>query len=144
MLTAFLAFAILILRLFPETPFARSLHRMLVEAPLAFSKRIERRHIILIAILLLLGETLVLVGSAEIAIAYAIDLSLYADAMIGVTMAASALRLKSAWPHARGAVLRLISRKARPRRRSVRTRPRAQQPPSSSNDDEPVPALLAA
>jgi hypothetical protein len=144
MLTAFLAFAILVMRLFPETPFARSLHRMLVESPLAFSKRIERRHIILIVILLLLGETLILVGSAEIAIAYAIDLSLYADAMIGVTMAASAVRLKSAWPRGRDAVLRLVSRKGRLVRRAARTKPEARPHAASANDDDPAPARLVA
>ncbi|HEX8193233.1 MAG TPA: hypothetical protein VF552_10060 [Allosphingosinicella sp.] len=144
MLTGFLAFAILVIRLFPETPFARALQLFLVEAPLAFAKRIERQHLILLVLLLCMGQTLALLGSAELALAYAVDMSLYADAVIMTTFAAYAARFKAAWRHVRAATLRLVTRIARPRRRDVRTKAAARRPAPPSNDDEPAPALIAA
>ena len=144
MLTGFLAFAIAVMRLFPETPFARALHHWLVEAPLAFARRIERRHLILLVLLLCMGQTLALLGSAELAMAYAIDLSLYADAVIMTTFAAYTARFKAAWRSVRDASLRLVPRRTGQRRRAPRSKAAARRTPSPSNDDEPAPATVAA
>lgn len=146
MLTGLLALVILVIKLFPDTALARSLHRWLVEWPVEMAGRIERKHIILVVILLCAGQTLAIAGSAELALAYAMDMSLYLDTMLAAFIAAAAARLKAAAAAFRQAVLSVAARIRRPRPRTRRRRPSIPRPRKPSNDDHPVemPILQAA
>ena len=143
MLAGLLALAILVVRLFPETPFARFLHLWLVELPVDLARRIERRHVILVVIILCFGQTLALAGSAELAFAFAADMSLYADAALAAYLASVAVRLKAMRWACRDALQRIAARLPRPRRRSPRTRPSAPRTPKPGNDDDPAWRELA-
>lgn len=147
MLTGLFAMSILIMTLFPATPLARSLHRWLVEWPLDMASRMERRHVLVILILLFAGQSLALIGGTELAIAYAVDMSVYADALLLSYLAGAAVRLRNGWWVARPALGRLASAIARPRARARRTKPAARRPDAASNDDDPawiLPAMRAA
>ena len=142
MLAGFLALVLAIIRLFPETALAKSLHRWFVEIPLEFAQRIERKHIILIAILLCSGQTLALAGGAELAIAYAADMSLYLDAMLATYAAAAMARFRSAAGVLKSAVARAV-RMVRPRPRERKPKRTAPRPPKPGNDDDPLWAWTA-
>ncbi|MFN3388882.1 MAG: hypothetical protein ACK40O_08100 [Allosphingosinicella sp.] len=112
MLAGLLGLALLAMTLFPETPLARTLHLYLVELPLRMAGRVERSHIILLVFLLVAGQGLVLIGSAELALAYAVDLSLYADAVLATTLAAAAARVRTVWWTCRSTAARIRRRPA--------------------------------
>ena len=138
MLAGLLGLVVLLVRLFPETPLGKSLHLHFVELPMRLARRIERRHLILLAILICSGQTLALMGSVELGLAYAADLSLYYDAAITASLAAVAAYVKNV----RTTLTRTLSRwfapilraKARPRRKRAVAEPRK----ASANDDDPV------
>jgi hypothetical protein len=120
--------ATFVMHVFPETPLARSLHRWLVEVPLTVTARLKRRHILMIVILLCCGQTLAMIGSADLALAYAIDLSIYADAAIALSLAALVGRVRSAGWAARQQAGRAVARL----RRSSRLVLTARSPPPLS------------
>jgi len=91
MILGFLLFATVIARSFPDTPFSRTLVKHLVEVPIDAVKKLERRHIILLVFVLFAGQSLAVFGSAELALAYAIDMSVYYDLLI-VAWTTSALK----------------------------------------------------
>jgi hypothetical protein len=137
MLVGLLALVILILKLFPETPFARLLHGWLVEAPLARASSVRRTDVLLILILLVAGQSFMLAGSVDVAVLYATDLSFYVDAAIAASFAAAAASLRTRWATFKAvsaAPFRRDPRRA-PRPRSRRSRPL----PRISNDHEPAP-----
>lgn len=142
MFAGLLALAMLIMKAFPETPTARALMLYLVELPLRMAGQIERKHIILLAIILFAGQSLALIGSAELALAYAVDLSIYYDAVIATSLAAASARLKSAWLFVKTRFIRLtgpLTRARRPRRpKTGDSRRRA------ANDDEDPRWLVEA
>lgn len=142
MLTGLLALIILFARLFPETPFGRGLHFYFVEMPLRISHRIERRHLILLVILLCSGQMLAMMGSVELAMAYAVDLSIYFDAAITAALTAGAVYLKNARSVLADAMKRLATI-SRPRARSRRTRATSVRP-DTANDDDPDWVMLQA
>lgn len=142
MLTGLLAFALVVMKLYPSTPFARSLHRWLVEWPIEAVGRMERRHLILLAILMFCGPSLAAVGAADAVLLYAVDLSLYADAVLMTSLAAAGLSLRRGWA---AFVHRLVgTRRGLPRQRSRRVRAPSRGVAAAANDDDPVPAAEAA
>ena len=144
MLIGFFALAMVIMKLFPETPLAQRLMLYLVALPIEAARKLERKHLILLAILLFAGQSFALIGSAELALAYAVDMSLYYDALITVSTAAAATRLKAAGLAVRMRWRRLcggrpLTRARRPRQ-SKQAAPRKQ----AANDDGECRRLQAA
>ena len=136
-LAGLLALAILVMRLFPKTPASCWLHRHLVELPLEWSERVERRHFwfALICVMAALSATVALPAS-ELALAAAWDLSLYVDAVA----IASAAALLSRGRIIFGAVRARFALCRRPRRlgtasRARRRPARAGKPPNNDNED---------
>jgi hypothetical protein len=141
MLTGLLALALVVMKLYPSTPVARSLHRWLVEWPVEAAGRMERRHLILIAILLCCGPSLAALGSADFMMLYAADLSLYADAVLVTSLSAVGLSLKRGWS---AFVHRAFGlKRGRPRQRSRRVRAPGSVS-AAANDDGPAGAAEAA
>lgn len=143
MLAGFLALVICITKLFPDTALARSLHLYCVELPLEMARAIERKDIILIVIILCSGEAFLMLGSAELAMAYAVNMSVYVDAVLATYIAALVARSAAAWAVCKARVMQLVRRIARPRPRSRRTRSAIRPPKKPSNDDRPAWADLA-
>ena len=141
MLMGMLGVAILTMRLWPTTPSARWLHRVLVEAPLALAARGTRKDLILIGLILFGGQIVMLLGP-EAALIYLLDLSFYAEAVVATTVAATTARLGSGWQGLkriaggleRGAGRPL--RAGRPRPRARRTRGMPSRRNSACNDDD--------
>jgi len=136
MLAGLLAVVVLIVRLFPETPFGRALNFYLVELPLRLAHRIERRHLILLVILLCSGQMLAMMGSVELALAYAADLSIYYDAAITASLTAAAVWVKRVWSACTVMFSRLVRPVSRPRATRTKAQRAARQVPS--NDDDPA------
>ena len=99
--------------------------------------QVERRHLILLVILLCSGQILALMGSVELAMAYAVDMSCYYDAAIGAALSASALLIKNGFSVARARAVQSLGL-ARPRPRSQRRRPASSRPSYPANDDDPA------
>ena|SRR5688572_23126751 len=144
MLAGLLGLVVLFVRLFPETPFAKWLHLHFVELPLRLAQRIERRHLILLIILICSGQTLALMGSVELGLAYAADLSLYYDAAITASLAAVAAYVKNVWASLTRTLSRWFAPMVRARSRSRRKRAVAERRRAPANDDDPVRILARA
>jgi hypothetical protein len=143
MLTGLLALALIVMKSFPSTPLGRSLHLWLVEAPIEAAGVIERKHLILIAILFFCGPSLAAFGSAEVAMLYAVDLSLYVEAVLVTSVSAAGLSLKTNWATLSRNAARAL-RRGRPCQRSRRVRSAQSRVSVASNDDEPDCASWAA
>ena len=137
MLAGLLGLIILFVRLFPKTPFGTALHFYCVELPLLMAHRLERRHLILLFILLCSGQMLAMMGSAELALAYAADLSIYYDAVITASLAAAAAYVRNAWASFTRITSRWIRMVSRPRSRS-RRQVTAARDKAPANDDDPA------
>jgi hypothetical protein len=115
------------MRLFPAIPLSRALHRALVEAPLQRLGAMSRRHLIygaLLAGMMLAGaEIVLLLGSADMAMLMAWDVSLYVDALIATWTLSALVRGKSAWNVVAARWLSPLRRAARPRARRQRRDP---------------------
>lgn len=147
MLTGLFGLAILIAKLFPATPAGRWLHLMLVETPLAWASRIERKQIIFVLILLFAGHSLLMAAPLEFALIYAFDLSVYLDAVVAVGTLSVANRARLAWTTLKATVARAVKprtirlgRASRPR--TIRARVRKM--PANQNDDGRAPVYLRA
>ncbi|MES2043861.1 MAG: hypothetical protein V4475_08275 [Pseudomonadota bacterium] len=132
--------AIAVMRLFPETPTARFLHRWLAEKPAAWIDAVRRKH--LIFLLLTIGTVLVLreaapmlAGSSELALFGIWDASVYLDVAMAAWTIAALARGRSGWAVLRPKLVTLLGRPriTRARRRARRSPPRARLP---ANDDE--------
>ena len=142
MLAGLLAVTLILMKLYPSTPIARSLHQWLVEWPLEAVARVERRHLILIGVILLCGPSLAALGSAEIGMLYAVDLSLYVEAVLMTSLSVAGVSVKKAWNafvSSAGAF-----RPGRPRPRSRRARGAISKGTAASNDEGPAWAAMAA
>jgi hypothetical protein len=110
---------IMAMRLFPEIPLSRALHRALVEAPLERLAAMSRRHLIYAALLagmMLAGaEIILLLGSADMAMLMAWDVSLYVDALIATWTISALVWGKSAWNAVAARCLSPFRTAARPR-----------------------------
>jgi hypothetical protein len=139
---------ILTIRFFPETAFARLFHFHLVEQPMARLSKLERHHLlflmIAIAMLFAASEVIAIVGSADVALSIAWDMSLYFDAVAVAAIVAAARQIKIA--------VRLVQARLTARRRLPLARPRSRQSrvrtqssaPANANDDDPAPVLAVA
>lgn len=136
MLTGFIALAIFIVKLFPNTAFVRSPHLYMVELPVELAQRFERRHIILGAILILSFQSFAMIGAADLAIVYAAEMSIYADAALAGYLTVITTRLKTVWAVCKRFVRRASCFRPRQRRRSARVA--ARKPRKPSNDDHPA------
>jgi hypothetical protein len=131
-----LAGAMLIAKLFPETQAGRWLHRHLVELPLRTVEKLERRHLFYIAVLLVAGQGLALVGTADLAMVAAWDASLYLDIMAAAWTVAAVTRWKTAWAFLRSTAQRLVGREPPAVRAPEQSRaPRVRVPSVPANDD---------
>ena len=147
MLTGLFALAILIAVLFPETPAGRWLHLHLVELPLSAVAKVSRSDVILVLIVLTMGQGLLLVGSADLALLYAVDLSLWCDALIAVSAVAASTAVKGSWAALKTRTARICgSRERRRPARSRSRRSRAAAAPANDRGDgddarRPIPAV---
>jgi len=139
---------IAVMRLFPQTPFARLLHHELVERPMRWLSTLKRHHvfylILVIAMAFAAGEVIAALGSFDVAALFAWDLSIYFDAVAATIAFAVARHATLAVQHFRA---RLAPRnRIRSRRPAARERrPRAQAKRISiANDDDPAPAFAYA
>lgn len=149
MLAGCLALATLIIRLFPDTELAKALHKRMVDEPLRWLARFERRHMLLAGVLIVLmmfgGELLLLAGGADALIGIAWSTSAYMDAVVATWTVAAVASVRGAWSSIRAKSVRLAPNIGR-RRVSVRAvgRARATMQRSAENDDEPAALKIAA
>lgn len=126
----------------PELPASRWLHRRTVELPVRVLASLDRTRLLAFVVLCVLmsagAEVLIMLGSAEMAMALAWQIAVYLDA---VTLSIGATILVRAKP-----LLRMLAPRASSlARRSARQRRRRRAiAPSSANDDDPAPAVSAA
>lgn len=133
MLASMLIVAMAIMKLWPQTPTSRWLHRALVEIPLELAAKVERKHLIFVAILLTGMLALAMMGPLDLALVGMWDLAVYLDVATAVLTITAVARGRSAWllirAWAAGMTTRIGAR--RPRPRAVRPRIRR-----GANDDD--------
>lgn len=128
---------IMMMKLLPDIPAAKSLHHAFVEAPLAKLAEWDRRHVIygVVAVFLALscGQSLVMLGASDILLVMAWDIALYVDAAIASWMIAATARTKGFWQYLklRAAGLFRVARPRAPRRARIH----AQRPANDSDGD---------
>ena len=126
MILALLAGVLFLMWLQPELPLSRALHRILVELPIMWSAKLERHHLICLVILcaLMFSSALsgAILGSAELAFAYALDVSLYVDALIATSAVAATTNLKAAARALRSRLRRVLPAIAPDRRAKARSK----------------------
>ena len=136
MLTTVIALAIFTTRLFPDTPAAHWFTHWLVEKPVQKAAQVERKHLILFGIILFLvtmgGEMVLMLGSWDLAMLWAVDTSIFVDAMIAVWTIATVTSGKRTW----GAIKTRLTVLMRPRARARRIKTAERKLPSSANDDD--------
>ena len=140
----------LVMKLAPQSPLGRWLLHNGVERPLELLGSMQRHHLIIAVLFLGLlaigGEMIVALGSADLFVLYALDLSLYIDGMLAVMALASVARTRSGFALLRAGTSQLSVRMRRAfgqrsKRRRIE-RPRRGKP--SSDDDHPAPAWSIA
>jgi hypothetical protein len=133
MFAGLLLLIIVTMKLFPDIPASRLLHRAFVEAPLRGLAAMDRRHLIYGAILLVMlfagAEMIMLLGSADMAMLMAWDVSLYVDALIATWTIAAIVRGKVAWQA-------LVARVTGARPRAPRRRRREGSKAAANDADE--------
>lgn len=120
---------ILTMRLFPEIPISRAMHRAFVEAPVSLSARLTRTHLIFAVAALAMSfcfvELIMVLGSSDLVLVMAWDVSLYVDAVIATWTVAVVTRVKMVWQRLKtgaAALVRHAQRPRAPRRRSSETK----------------------
>lgn len=137
---------ILTMRVFPQTEFGRLLHLHLVELPMIELSKLERHHLlflmIVIAILFAGSEVIAILGSTDMVLSIAWDMSLYFDAVAVAALVTGARQIRIAVRLAR------VSLRVKPtlplgrrRRREVKTQSSAF---AKANDDDPHRAFAIA
>jgi hypothetical protein len=141
-----LGLALMAAALFRETPLGRLLHRQLVETPLRLAHQMERKHIFIVLILLFCGQSLLVLGSMELAVIVAWDMSLYLDAVLAAWTLAAMGRIKAARERSGAGVSRAATRCIAPFRRAGRGRRsrRITGGRTAANDEEGPPAFAFA
>jgi hypothetical protein len=138
------ALAMCFIKLFPRTLTAEALHLYLVELPIRAAQNLERRHLILLAIFLAIGQSLALIGSAELAIAYAVDMSIYYDALLAASAVTAAMHIKAAWLSLKTRIPRLPDPRPLINARSPRRAKAGASRQAPANDDGDDSLLAAA
>ncbi|WP_305096739.1 hypothetical protein [Croceibacterium aestuarii] len=131
----------LVMKLAPDSPLGNWLLRHGVERPLERLGSMRRHHLIFavlfLALLAIGGEMIVALGSADLFVLYALDLSLYIDGMLAVMAAASVARSRTGFTLLRAQTSQMAARLRRVfgqrRKRRRIERPRRGEP---TNDDE--------
>jgi len=145
MLAGCLLFLIATMLLFPGTAMGRLLHEQLVERPLARLQTVRRHHVLfligLVALSLIAGEMVVIMGSFDLAIVLAWDISIYVDVVIATSTLAVMGRAKAAWHVLKTKVFRS---RGRARNRARRTSRPGRRSHTSANDDDEGDALPIA
>jgi len=133
MLASMLIVAMAIMKMWPQTPTSRWLHRMLVEIPLELVVRVERKHLIFVAILLTGTLALTMMGPLDMALVGMWDIAVYLDVATAVLTITAVARGRSAWLLIRSWAVGMTARigARRPRPRAVRPRIRR-----GANDDD--------
>ena len=146
MLIGSLTFLLAVMLLFPRTPLACLLHEQLVERPLEWLQTVRRHHLIfvigLVALSLFAGEMIMLMGSFDLAVMLAWDVSLYVDALLATYTLATLVRSRSAYRMLRMRLPQWVRR--HPRSRAPRTAPSRQHSDEASNDDDGIAIAVAA
>lgn len=140
------ALALVAAMLFPETPLGRLLHRQFVEEPLRLAAKMERKHIFVLLILLFCGQSLLVLGSVDLAMLVAWDMSLYLDAVLAAWTVAAMGRIRATSRVIRTGVSRAVRRCLAPARRAGRGR-RSRRTAGERrpvNDDHEGPAFALA
>jgi len=135
------ASVVFVLRRCPDTQLARTLHKHLVELPLARVRRISRTDLIyflILAALFTAGGDIVAIAGPEFALVYAADLALYFDLLMVAALVAANVRLRMTVQTVRSFASTLIHRGRRNWRpevphRTARSKPRAK---SADNDSD--------
>ncbi|HTU10708.1 MAG TPA: hypothetical protein VMG08_07385 [Allosphingosinicella sp.] len=129
---------LLVMKWLPDLPVSRTLHHLLVEAPLALLARFDRRHVIFVGVIAALSftgmEMIMLFGSAEMFMLYAWDVTLVVDALIATWTLSTVARGKAAWRAFAGLVAAPFRKLARPR--TTRTRPEASRKAANDADED--------
>ena len=137
MLAALFGAAIVIMKRWPMLPIARLLHFALVDAPLDLAERLERKHLILLGLVLFGGQAIAFLGP-ELALVYAMDVSFYVEAATATTLAAAASRIRYGWKAFKATVdLRRV--RVRPRRRARNSKKPAKSCQNTSCNDNDRP-----
>ncbi len=144
-LLGLLAVLTLVLWLAPHSPEGRLLHRALVEQPLAALSRLQLRHLIFIAFIGgfgLAGGEIFLLAGPELVTGFALELSIYLDAVIVTYALSAAAGIRRAGTY-------VVTRIGRPRRllgaRRKRVHVRRERAGPAANDYEhPAARRLAA
>jgi hypothetical protein len=144
MLAGLLLLVILTMKLFPAVPASRFLHRMLVELPLQRLAVMDRRHLIfgvmLVGMLFASAELIMMLGSADVVMVMAWDVSLYVDALLAAWALAAVARSKAAWR----AFADIMTRPLRTARRRTPRRRRAAATKAANDADEDRPVWAYA
>ena len=123
-----------LLRLTPDIALSRWIRTHLVERAATRLMRLERKDVIFVfvlaGLLLFAGELVVTLGSADLLLGYAADLTIYGEAVIAVSTLAVVSRMKTAVRVISARLPRKIATTRRRARRQIRP-PRA----TASNDD---------
>jgi hypothetical protein len=143
MLAGIVGLCMLVMRLCPDTPTARYLHHHLAERPVAWFSRLDRRHLlfVLVAIgaLLLAGEMIGTLGSADLMLSWTWDLAVYVDAVTLTAVVAAVAPVKPMMGIARSRLRTWLARSTRSHRirRDRATPPRT----GTADNDEDHPGL---
>jgi len=133
-----------VMKLAPDSWAGRALNRELVERPLEQLGRMERHHLIFLVIIagfMMAGGEIFALGGTEMVLGFAIDASIYLDAVL-VTYALTVIAgTRNSWQALRMRLPRL--RKVFGRRR-IRSAPTRRPGAPSANDEEHSAALPLA
>lgn len=107
------------MKLFPELPVTRAMHLAFVEVPLRRLAETSRSHLLYAALLVTMTfggiELLLLLGSTDMLMLFAWDVSLYVDALIASWTLGAAARGRAIWKGLAARCARLWRPGARPR-----------------------------
>lgn len=140
---------ILAMRLFPDTPAAQSLHKYLVEMPLIWWERLDRRQVLFVILTALLmfafWEAIAVFGSMDAILLYTFDLALYLDAVIAAVTLTATTNIEAMRSRLRARLVRWTSKQGPAKRLNSGTRHRRlARKKLPTNDDEPASRTLVA
>jgi len=135
--------AMLVMKLWPETPAGRWLHECLVERPVELASKIKRRHIIFLIIGLAVMYAFAEIGMPHLGVVMALDVSAYVDILITAMTVAAVARTRGGWAALRARFTRSTAVRKAPRPRSRRTRTIVRRPASNDDDGHGDYALAA-
>ena len=141
MLALILAMTIATMKLWPQTPTARLLHKALVEAPLRIVARTRRKHLFFAAIILLFLMTPAMLGPFDLALYGAWDIAAFLDLASVALAVAAVARGRSAVSFVRSWAVGIAARPAA--RRAWRRAHRARVTRAANDDDGDGRAVFA-